>query len=105
MTLTESDLSELLAALQAGEMTDTIRTQPGVDPAAADRGGGDRVDRRRARTSGPRPARTSATGIGRGCCRRRRVMSSWRSPSSARDRSSRRCWSGAAGSTGRCSRW
>ncbi len=26
MALTESDLSELLAALQAGEMTDTIRT-------------------------------------------------------------------------------
>ena len=26
MTLTDSDLSELLAALKAGEMTDTIRT-------------------------------------------------------------------------------
>ena len=26
MTLTESDLSELLAAVQAGEMTETIRT-------------------------------------------------------------------------------
>ena len=26
VTLTESDLSELLAALKAGEMTDTIRT-------------------------------------------------------------------------------
>lgn len=28
MALTESDLSELLAALKAGEMTDTIRTSP-----------------------------------------------------------------------------
>ena len=44
----------------------------------------------------------TATVPGLGCCPRRPVMWSCESPSCASGRSSRRCWSRAAGSTGRC---
>lgn len=46
VALTESDLSELLAALKAGEMTDTIRASLEWILQQADRSGGHRGDRR-----------------------------------------------------------
>ncbi len=104
MTLTDSDLSELLVALKAGEVTDTIRAslewilQQLIEVEAT-------ASSAPVRTSGPTPGPRSATGIARGCCRPQLAMSSWRSQAARRfvlpvaDRS------GDAGSTGRCSRW
>jgi hypothetical protein len=58
-----------------------------------------------AATSAQRPGPPIATAAEHGCCRPRPVMSSSRSPSCGRARSSRRCWSHAAASTGPCWRW
>ena len=104
MTLTESDLSELLAALKAGEVTDTIRVslewilQQLIEAEATAFIGAAPFERSEARTNqrnGRRP-RLLSTPL---------AMSSWRSPSFARAASSRRCSSGAGASTGPCSQW
>ena len=104
MTLTDSDLSDLLAAVQAGEMTEKIRTslawvlQALIEAELTATIGGrphERSDARLAQRNGHRP-KLIATAAG---------ISSWPSRSCGRGRFSRRCWSGAAGSTGPCSRW
>ena len=55
-------------------------------------------------TNAARPAPPIATAAGPGCCRRRPATSSWPSPSCVTAASTRRCWSRAGGSTGRCGR-
>ncbi len=62
MTLTESDLSELLDALRAGEVTRLDPHERGVVLQAADRGRSDRGASAPRRTSGPRRARTQRNG-------------------------------------------
>jgi integrase len=69
VTLTESDLSELLDALKAGELTERVPTslewileqlmKPRPRPGSA-----------LAATSAPKGAPPSATDCGPGCCRR-----------------------------------
>ena len=104
MALTDSDLSELLAALKAGEMTDTIRTslewilQQLIEAEATAVIGAAPHER-------TRPARPSATGTAPSSSPPRRVTSSWRSRSCAAGASSRACWSGAGGSTVPCTPW
>ena len=62
-------------------------------------------DRRRPLRAHRRAAPPTATAPAPGCCRPRPATSSCTSPSSGRARSSRRCWSRAGASTGRCWRW
>ena len=76
MALTESDLSDLLAALKAGDMTDTIRTslewilQQLIEAEATAVIGARPHERTDTRTT------PSATGTELGCCRPRQAMSS-----------------------------
>ena len=104
MALDESALTDLLAALRAGGGLDVVREalalvlQALIDAEATEVIGAGRYERSAART-------TTATAAGPGCCPPRPVTSSSRSPSCARDRSSRRCWNHADGSTGPCWRW
>ncbi len=75
VALTDSDLSELLDALRAGEMIDIIRTsvewilQELIEAEATEVIGAGPHER-------TRTGRTSATGTGPGCCRPRPAMSS-----------------------------
>jgi hypothetical protein len=101
VTLTESDLSELLAALQAGEMTDIVRTsrewilQQLIEAQASAVIVAAPFERTETRTN----------QRNRGWCPPPLGTSSWGSPSSAKQASSHRCWNDADGSTGPCSRW
>jgi hypothetical protein len=56
-------------------------------------------------TSEPRPASTSATDVGRGCCRPRLATWSWPSRSCGGGRSFLRSSSADVASTGPCSQW
>jgi len=87
VALTDSDLSDLLAALKAGRDDRHHPHQLGVEPPAIDR-----PKQRRSsaphRTNASRHAWRSATGTVLGCCRRRLGIWSWRSPSFLRAASS-----------------
>ncbi len=105
MTLTDHDLSELLAALKAGEVTDTIRAslewilQELIEAEATAVIGAERHERTESRTNlrnGHRP-RLLSTAAG--------DVELHIFPSCGRARFSRACWSGAVVLTGRCSRW
>ena len=104
MALDKSALSELLDALRAGGDLDVVREalalvlQALIEAEATQHIGAGRYER----TDSAPPI---ATAPARGCCRPRPAMSSCASPSCARARSSRRCWSPAGASTGRCWRW
>jgi hypothetical protein len=104
MALSKSAVSDLLDALRAGGDLDLIREglalvlQALIDAEATQHIGARPMS---GASSGP----LIATGPDRGCCRPRPVMWSCASPSCGRDRSSRRCWSPAAASTGLCWRW
>ena len=104
MALTESDLSELLAALKADEMTDTIRSslkwilQQLIEAEATAVIGGaphERTESRTAQRNGHRPKvlSTAAADIELAI------------PKLRRGSFFRRCWSGAGASTGPCTRW
>ena len=104
MALTDSDLSELLAALKAGEMTDRIRTslewilQQLIEAEATAVIGAERHERTESRTTqrnGHRPKliSTAAGDVELAI------------PKLRRGSFFRRCWSGAAASTGPCTRW
>ena len=100
MALDESAMTDLVAALRRRGL-DVVREALGlvlqalIDTEASQQIGANRDQRSASRT-------TTATGPGRGCCRPKPAMWSWASPSCGRGRSSRRCWSRAAASTGRC---
>ena len=104
MALSKSALSELLDALRAGGDLDLVREalalvlQALIDAEATQHIGALPM-------SAPTPAPLTATAPAAGCCRPRPATSSSRSPSCARGRSSRCCWSRAAASTGPCWRW
>jgi hypothetical protein len=104
MALDQSALLEVLDALMAADVGDRVRqaaetvyqalieaelTDTIVPPC----------------TNAATAARTCATGIAPERCRRRREIWSCGSRSCVPARSSRRCWSAAAGWTRRCSRW
>ena len=104
MTLNDSDLSDLLAALKAGEMTDTIRTslewilQQLIEAEATAVIGArphERTDTRTTQRNGHRP-RLLATTAG---------DVELKIPKLRTGSFFRRCWRGAGGSTGPCSRW
>jgi hypothetical protein len=104
MALAQSDLSDLLAALQAGEMTDTIRTslewilQELIEAEAAVVIGArphERSDTRTAQRNGHRP-RLLSTPAG---------DVELKIPSCAPAASSPHCWSVAGASTEPCSPW
>jgi len=104
VALTESDLSELLAALQAGEMTDTIRTSLEWILNQL-------IEAEATAVIGARPhERTDARTTQRNGHRQRLLATTagdleLKIPKLRTGRSSRRCWSGAAASTGPCLRW
>ena len=105
MALNESAMSELLDALRAGGDLDVVREALGlvlqalIEAEATQQIGAGRYERSEQRTThrnGSAPA--AAVHQGRRC----RAAAS---PSCGRARSSRRCWSRAAASTGPCWRW
>ena len=102
VTLTQSDVSELLDAIRAGGDIDVIRRgvelvlQALIDAEATEVIGAGRYERSQGRT-------TWRNGAGIGCCRPRPATSISRSPSCAREASSRPSWNGGGASTGRCS--
>jgi transposase-like protein len=104
MALDESAMSELLVALRAGGGLDVVREalalvlQALIEAEATEAIGAGRYERSASRI-------THRNGSRSRCCRPRPATWSSRSPSCARDRSSRRCWPRAAALTGRCSRW
>lgn len=104
MTLNDSDLSDLLAALKAGEMTDTIRTslewilQQLIEAEATAVIGALPHERSESRTTQRNGHRTRLLSTKAGDLE-------LKIPKLARAASSRACWSGAVGSTGPCSRW
>jgi putative transposase len=104
MALDQSALSELLDALRAGGDLDIVREalalvlQSLIEAEAAQVIGAGRYERSAARTTHRNGARTRLLST-------RPAMSSCASPNCGRARSSRCCWSHAAGSTGRCWRW
>ena len=104
MALDQSALSELLDALRAGGDLDVVREalalvlQALIEAEAAQQIGAGRYERTASRTTHRNGSRVRLLST-------RPVMSSSRFPSCARGRSSRRCWSRAAASTGPCWRW
>ena len=104
MAMDHSALLEVLEALKAAEVEDRVRTaaqtiyQALIEAeATAVIGAGphERTEERTTQRNGTRP-RTLTTTAG---------DLELRIPKLRRGRSSPRCWSGAAGSTRRCSRW
>jgi hypothetical protein len=101
MALDQSALLELLEALKLTDVDERVRTatehlyQALIESElTAGIGAGP-----------PSPGPASATEAGPGPCPRPPGIWSCGFRSCEPDRSSRRCWSGAAGSTRRCSRW
>jgi putative transposase len=104
MALSQSALSDLLAALRAGGDLDVVREALGlvlqalIDAEADQAIGAGRYERTQTRT-------THRNGV------RSRLLSTkagdveLRIPKLREGRCSRRCWSRAGGSTGRCWRW
>ena len=106
MALSQSALLEVLDALKASDSTDVIRNalqvmlQQLIDAEATAFIGAEPHQRTEERTNlrnGTR-SKTITTAAGD-------IFSTSRSPSSARERSFRACWSDDAASTRRCSRW
>ena len=103
MALDQSALTELLDALRAGGDLDFMREamqlvlQALIELEATQVIGAARYERTETRT-------THRNGSRAGCCRPRPVMWSCRSRSCGRAASTRRCWSRAGASTGRCGR-
>jgi transposase-like protein len=104
MALDESAMTELLAALRAGGGLDVVREalalvlQALVDAEATHQIGADRYQRSLRRTTHRNGTRTRLLSTKAGDVE-------LRIPSCGRARSSRHCWSHAAGSTGPCWRW
>jgi hypothetical protein len=104
MALSKSALSDLLDTLRAGGYLDVIREglalvlQALIDTEATQHIGARLYERSEQRTTHRNGTRTRLLPP-------RQVMSNFGSPSCARARSSRRCWSHAVASTGRCWRW
>ena len=104
MALSKSALSELLDALRAGGDLDVIREglalvlQALIDAEATQYIGARPYERSEQRTAHRNGTRSRLLST-------RPAMWSCASLSCARGRSSRRCWSRADGSTGRCWRW
>jgi hypothetical protein len=104
MALRKSALSDLLDALRAGGDLDVIREglalvlQALIDAEAIQHIGARPYERSEQRTAYRNGSRSRLLST-------RPAMSSSRSPSCGRARSSRRCWSRAGASTGPCWRW
>ena len=104
MALDQSALTELLDALRAGGDMDFMREamqlvlQELIELEATQVIGAGRYER--TDDAHHAPQRHAVPG----CCRPRPVTSSCRSRSCARAASTRRCWSRAGASTGRCGR-
>ena len=104
MALSKSALSDLLDALRAGGDLDVIREglalvlQALIEAEAAEVIGADRYERSASRITHRNGSRSRLLSTKAGDVE-------LRIPSCARARSSRRCWSRAAASTGRCWRW
>jgi putative transposase len=104
MALDQSALSELLDALRAGGDLEVVREglalvlQALIEAEAAEVIGAGRSERTASRTTHRNGSRARLLST-------RPAMSSCASPSCGKGRSSRRCWSRAAASTGPCWRW
>jgi transposase-like protein len=104
MALSKSALSELLDALRAGGDLDVIREGLALVLQAL-------IDAEATQHIGARPYERSEQRTAHRNGTRSRLLSTkagdveLRIPSCARGRSSRRCWSRAAASTGPCWRW
>jgi hypothetical protein len=104
MALSKSALFDLLDALRAGGDLDVVREalalvlQALIEAEAVQHIGADRYQRSASRT-------THRNGTRARLLSTRLVMWSFGSPSCARARSSRPCWSPVGASIGRCWRW
>ncbi len=104
MALSDSAVSELLDAFRAGDGVDLVREsvrlvlQELIEAEATAVIGAARYERTPDRV-------TERNGVRPRELMTKAAPSSWRSPSSARARSSRRCLSRGGGSTKPCTRW
>ena len=104
MTLGQFDVTELLDAIRAGGDIDLIRKsvevvlQALIDAEATERIGAGRYERTGTRTTQRNLSRDRLQSTKAGDV-------DLKIPNSGRAASSRRSWSGVAGSTVRCSRW